>query len=112
MEAIVYFLVWAGLILLMMRFGCGAHVMGHGHNSRTKQSEGGSNTDLRWIAPESAIDPVGGITVHTNAAKSAVHDGHVFYFCSRECRERFEAAPDTYLNQETATLETGEAVHG
>ena len=31
MEALIYFALWAGLIFLMMRFGCGAHVMGHGH---------------------------------------------------------------------------------
>ena len=38
MSSIVYFLLWAGLIFLMMRFGCGAHVMGHrghgGHQHR------------------------------------------------------------------------------
>ena len=30
MEALVYFAVWAGLIVVMIRFGCGAHVLGHG----------------------------------------------------------------------------------
>jgi hypothetical protein len=28
---VAYFLVWAALIFLMMRYGCGAHVMGHRH---------------------------------------------------------------------------------
>ena len=32
MEALVYFAVWAALIFVMMRFGCGAHVLGHGHH--------------------------------------------------------------------------------
>lgn len=31
MEAVVYFILWAGLFFVMMRYGCGAHVMGHGH---------------------------------------------------------------------------------
>lgn len=31
MNALIYFLVWAGIIFVLMRFGCGAHVMGHGH---------------------------------------------------------------------------------
>ncbi len=31
MESLIYFLLFAGAFFLMMRFGCGAHVMGHGH---------------------------------------------------------------------------------
>lgn len=112
MEAIIYFLVWAGLILFMMRFGCGAHAMGHGHGSGRKPAQGDGSPDVRWIAPETATDPVCGTTVHTNAAKSAVHDGYVYYFCSRECRERFEAAPETYLTRDTKTPVAEEAVHG
>ena len=30
MQTLVYFLVWGAFIFFMMRFGCGAHVMG-GH---------------------------------------------------------------------------------
>lgn len=43
------------------------------------------------------MDPVCGKTVSTETAKPSVHDGHVYYFCSRDCRERFEAAPEQYL---------------
>jgi hypothetical protein len=31
METLIYFALFAGLFFLMMRFGCGSHVMGHGH---------------------------------------------------------------------------------
>ena len=31
MEAVVYFLLWPGLFVQMMRYGCSAHVMDHGH---------------------------------------------------------------------------------
>lgn len=95
MNALIYFLIWAALIFLMMRFGCGAHVMGHGRRHRT-----GHNTrdgPIRWVAPESDIDPVCGKSVRTANAKSAVHDGTVYYFCSRDCREQFEAAPEIYV---------------
>ena len=34
MSTLVYFLIWGGLFFLMMRFGCGAHIMGHGKNHR------------------------------------------------------------------------------
>ena len=32
LQNILYFAVWAGFIFLMMRYGCGAHIMGHGHH--------------------------------------------------------------------------------
>ena len=100
MEALLYFAVWAGLIFLMMRFGCGAHVMGPGHSHDKKTQSEPGNVDkpaLRWVPPARDVDPVCGKTVATDKAKSNVHDGSVFYFCSRECREAFEAAPDQYL---------------
>lgn len=97
MQTLVYFLIWGALFFLMMRFGCGAHVMGRGHGrSDTKlgasSSVGGSN----WLPPSKAIDPVCGMTVEPAASKSTVHDGHVFYFCSQNCREKFEASPKSY----------------
>lgn len=100
MEALLYFALWAGFIFLMMRFGCGSHVMGHGHRHDTKtQSEPGSvdNPALRWVPPKKDTDPVCGKTVATDKAKPSVFAGNVYYFCSRECREVFEAAPDLYV---------------
>tara|TARA_R110002051_G_scaffold73771_3_gene134155 strand:- start:14728 stop:15087 length:360 start_codon:yes stop_codon:yes gene_type:complete len=104
MDSILYFLFWAGLIFIMMRFGCGAHIMGHGKRGATRDDPGASAADVRWSAPETDIDPVCGKTVQTRNSKSAVHDGHVHYFCSRECRERFEAAPDSYLGVAVGTI--------
>jgi YHS domain-containing protein len=98
MEYLIYFLFWAALIFLMMRFGCGAHVMGHGQNrSDRANNAGGGSDNLRWVPPGSDKDPVCGKTVRTDRAKPSVHDGMVYYFCSRDCREMFEAAPDLYL---------------
>ena len=101
MEALIYFALWAGVIFLMMRFGCGAHVMGHGHG-KPKQSGGersgqGSLEGLRWIPPAKDVDPVCGKTVTTQGAKPSLHEGSVYYFCSRECREIFETAPEQYI---------------
>jgi YHS domain-containing protein len=99
LEALIYFAIWAGFIFLMMRFGCGAHVMGHGRGGKTSLTDGkaGAGSELRWIAPEKDLDPVCGESLHTDKAKPSVHDGAVYYFCSRECREVFEAAPEQYL---------------
>ncbi len=92
MSELLWFIIWAVIILVMMRYGCGAHVMGHGHGkTRTDGGEG-----PRWVPPEADTDPVCRKTVKTAHAKPSVFDGHVYYFCSRECREIFEAAPETY----------------
>jgi YHS domain-containing protein len=111
METLLYFALWAGLIFLMMRFGCGAHVMGHGHDQHDGRGKGtpSDRERLRWVPPETDVDPVCGKTVHTDKAKSVVHDGTVYYFCSSECRDRFEAAPQLYVgpkaNQEPKQME-------
>ena len=99
MEALLYFALWAGLFFLMMRFGCGAHVMGHGqqHGGTPADSEKGGTPNVKWLPPAMDVDPVCGKTVQTAGAKSAVYDGTVYYFCSRDCREIFEAAPEQYL---------------
>lgn len=99
MEALLYFALWAGLIFLMMRFGCGAHVMGHGRDGGGARSAPGGAGDpgLRWVPPAKDTDPVCGKTVATEKAKPSVYAGNVYYFCSRECREVFEAAPDLYV---------------
>ena len=31
-QDILYYVFWAGLFIVMMRFGCGAHIMGHSHH--------------------------------------------------------------------------------
>ncbi|MEQ9145606.1 MAG: YHS domain-containing protein [Parvibaculaceae bacterium] len=101
MSALFYFLIWAVIIFLMMRFGCGAHVMGHGHgktgHGKHDREERGASEGVRWIPPVKDVDPVCGKTVTTDKAKPSVHDGSVYYFCSRECREVFEAAPEQYV---------------
>ncbi len=109
MENLIYFGVWAAVIFFMMRFGCGAHIMGgHSHVSRTNENE---SEPLRWEAPEQDKDPVCGKMIRTRTAKSSVHNGSVFYFCSRECREIFEAAPDLYTGDNSIDHEAPQLEH-
>ena len=104
MEGLLYFLIWAALIFVMMRYGCGAHVMGHGHGrSHGGKNDGPSGGNVLWTPPEKDIDPVCGMTVDTAGAKPAVHAGHVYHFCSQDCREKFEASPARYLGRTPAT---------
>ena len=97
---VLYFLVWAGLIFFMMRFGCGAHVMGHGHHH-------GSHSEDPSSPPEKAVDPVCGMIIATKGAKSSVHAGHIYYLCSTSCRDKFEAAPASYAKTESASPHEG-----
>ena len=100
MQTLVYFLTWGAFFALMMRFGCGAHVMGHHHgHGDAKPAVSPSAGSPHWSPPSKAIDPVCGMTVEPAVSKSAVHDGHVFYFCSQSCREKFEASPPSYLGE-------------
>lgn len=100
MDTLLYFALWAGIIFVMMRFGCCKH-MGHGHGQEHNQAQGGNagatGAEQRQIAPRKDIDPVCGNTVSTDKSKPSFFDGYVYYFCSRECREVFEAAPETYV---------------
>ncbi len=81
----VSFLIFAGLIYVMMRYGCGAH-MTHGkhanHKSRDKD-----------------VDPVCGVEVDVEKGYGKMHDGTLYRFCSRSCLDEFEADPDRYLKQ-------------
>ncbi|EQB11725.1 YHS domain-containing protein [Sphingobium lactosutens] len=105
MNTLLYFAFWAGLFFVMMRFGCGAHVMGHGHSGHSgghSGSTGGGQPN--WAPPESAIDPVCGRKVETNTAKSSVYGGQVYYFCSAEHRDAFETGPARYLDDEAGPI--------
>jgi len=113
MEALLYFVIWGALIFFMMRFGCGAHIMGHNASSAGPEGPGvngegaggqrrigdaaATHGTLRWVPPETDTDPVCGKTISTEKARPSVHAGNVYYFCTRECREVFEAAPDLYV---------------
>jgi YHS domain-containing protein len=92
MGTILYLLFWAALFFVMMRFGCGAHVMGHHHHPSGDAHDG----DGRWSGPAEAHDPVCGKTVSTAVAKSSIWSGRAYYFCSQACRDKFEAAPQSY----------------
>jgi YHS domain-containing protein len=100
MEAVVYFLLWAGLFFLVMRFGCGAHVMGHGHkHHRSSADRTMPVSDGGFASPEKDIDPVCGMEVEAARAKSSLFGGRAYYFCSASCREKFEANPRAFAQK-------------
>ena len=44
MSTLVYFLVWGALFFFMMRFGCGAHIMGHSRSRRHDETPNAPKT--------------------------------------------------------------------
>lgn len=49
--------------------------------------------------PETAIDPVCGMTVNTITPKGGTseHEGATYYFCNPGCKKKFNAGPESYL---------------
>ena len=90
MDGLLSFLLFAVLFFVMMRFGCGAHMM-HG----THDHKGGRND-----ADDKHVDPVCGKTVASDKGYGKMHDGNLLRFCSRDCLDKFETQPDEYTSRQ------------
>ena len=87
MQGFFSLLMFAGFFYLMMRFGCGAHMI-HGHGGHAGQGHG---------TPEgSTKDPVCGMDVPPGAGYSEMHQGRQYRFCSRKCLDQFDSEPQRY----------------
>ena len=112
-QTVLYFLLWAGAFAVMMRFGCGAHVMGRGHrHARPSGDTGHAPHDAGVAAPEKSVDPVCGMPVSRAGAKSCAYQGRIYYFCSQNCREKFEAAPASFATHGQPVAQHQEHRHG
>jgi YHS domain-containing protein len=111
-QDILYYVFWAGVFFVTMRFGCGAHIMGHGPHHGTSEPDHAPRTSVPSVPPDRVTDPVCGMTVQASAAKTAAYQGHIYYFCSQKCREKFEAAPESYAKSGSAVSLEKEHQHG
>lgn len=104
METMLSFALWVGLIWLLNRLGHDENItrQWYGYFQDPGGSCKGEGLRLHGVAPERSIDPTCGSPVRPDKAKPSVHAGNVYYFCSRECREVFEAAPDLYVGKTDA----------
>ena len=89
MEGLVSLLIFAGLFFVMMRFGCGAHMM-HGHGGSHDHGKQEENKNKQ-------IDPVCGMEVDVDQGYGKMHDGNLYRFCSRDCLDKFETDPEQYV---------------
>lgn len=88
LKSLGWLLAWGALFFLMMRYGCGAHMMG-GHGSHGKHRDPAPDKETK--------DPVCGMSINPEkAGAAAVVAGKTYYFCSASCREKFEQAPEKY----------------
>ncbi len=97
LSSLLWFSLIAAFFFLMMRGGCGSHVMGHGHHDHAGGTGGSGPSG--GAAAATAIDPVCGMQVETATAKTSVYRGTAYYFCSAQHRDAFENNPDSYLNR-------------
>jgi YHS domain-containing protein len=97
MRGLLTLLLYAGFFYLMMRFGCGAHMVhgGHGgHGDGGHEARGGDGEQMA-----SAKDPVCGMQVEPGQGYTKSQDGRELHFCSKNCLDKFEAEPQRYLSQ-------------
>ena len=79
---------------MMTRGGMGCGFMGgRAHRDGNAAPGGGDALHSRATSP---IDPVTGEAVDPGSAISSGHHGRIYYFASRENRDRFEQSPDRY----------------
>ena len=85
--------------------GSVGHGRGRGHDSGHGQHRDEEPHDSRapGDAPEAVVDPVSGEALRTDQALTSLYAGKVYYFASRENRDRFEAMPQDYAGTPRVT---------
>jgi YHS domain-containing protein len=91
MRGLLPLLIYAAFFYLMMRFGCGAHMV-HGHGGHGQAGHDGESS-----TGGAAKDPVCGMTVEAGQGYSKNHEGRTLHFCSKKCLDKFDAEPQRYL---------------
>lgn len=90
MDGLLTFLIFAGAFYLMMRYGCGAHMV-HGYDGRGGHSGHGAH--------EQSVDPVCGMKVDIDQGYGKMYQGALYRFCSKGCLDKFDTDPGQYLNK-------------
>jgi YHS domain-containing protein len=96
MEGLGSFLLFAVLFYVMMRYGCGAHMM-HGHGGHDHAH--GDNKETKHI------DPVCDMEVKVEQGYGKMYQGSLYRFCSKNCLDKFDANPEHYLNKERGEIQ-------
>jgi YHS domain-containing protein len=59
-------------------------------------------TEIKGRKPERTDlrDPVCGMVVNAQRAVKGLYEGREYYFCSKECREKFDSDPEAFASPE------------
>ena len=109
-DTIVSLGLFAAALFLMVRFGCGRHMMGYAGSHAHAGAHGGGGASP--LAAGKHVDPVCGMTVDRSSASSAVFQGKTYYFCSDSCRKKFAASPAAYAAKAVAPPRDAGRRHG
>ncbi|MFC1664852.1 YHS domain-containing protein [Pseudomonadota bacterium] len=90
MDGLSSFLLFAVLFYVMMRFGCGAHMV-HGRHGKHTESK-----------PKD-IDPVCGTEIKIEEGYGKMENGTLYRFCSKECLDSFDNNPGQYIKHRVDT---------
>ncbi len=97
MESIIWFLVIGGLFYFMMKYGCGAHMGGHGGHRENHEGHAGHGEGPPTVS-QKVKDPVCGMEIDKDGAYAMVtRQGRQVYFCSEACHNQFNQEPEKYL---------------
>ena len=102
MSGLLWLLIWGAFFYVMMRFGCGSHMVhgghgGHGgHGDRDPESGGGEPHGGHGSAAAGATDPICGMKVDAGSGYSRMYQGREYRFCSRNCLDQFDREPERY----------------
>ncbi len=90
MSEVLYFLLLGFFFYAMMRWGCGAHMMGGGHGG----GHGGGSEEKKDLPVR---DPVCDMELDAHEAEfTERYRGGLYYFCSDKCRGQFKRDPDQF----------------
>jgi YHS domain-containing protein len=97
MNGFLSLLLFAVFFYLMMRFGCGAHMVHGGHGGHGGEGhEGHAGQEVPAVSPN---DPVCGMSVEPGKGYSENYGGHEYHFCSKNCLDQFDAEPQCYASK-------------
>lgn len=91
MEGLFSLLMFAVFFYLMMRFGCGAHMIhgGHHHDDKNKPDNKPKH-----------VDPVCGMKLDADKGYGMMYEDTLYRFCSRKCLDKFEASPESFTHSQ------------
>ena len=66
---------------------------------KERDEEGNKTYSVQPGVETKAKDPVCGMQCDPKTALRAEHEGKTYYFCSEECRNKFKAAPESFVRR-------------